>query len=57
MQIHIVHHTLYRYAMLDGLILQALRLWPRDSSALATPSPDMSETGRSLDQPPIRTAM
>jgi hypothetical protein len=30
--------------------------WPRDSSALATPSPLISETGRSLDQPPIRTA-
>ena len=29
---------------------------PRDSSALATPSPLMSETGRSADQPPIRTA-
>jgi ActR/RegA family two-component response regulator len=30
--------------------------WPRCSSALATPSPLVSETGRSLDQPPISTA-
>src|SRR6185437_3743987 len=30
--------------------------WPRSSSALATPSPLVSDTGRSADQPPIRTA-
>src|SRR3546814_8462750 len=31
-------------------------LWPRDSSASATPPPLISDTSRSADQPPIRTA-
>ena len=31
-------------------------LWPRASSALATPSPDIRLTGRSFAQPPISTA-
>ena len=30
--------------------------WPRSSSAEATPSPLISETDRSFDHPPIRTA-
>src|SRR5688572_21925407 len=30
--------------------------WPSDSSASATPAPEVSETSRSDDQPPIRTA-
>ena len=30
--------------------------WPRLSHASATPAPDVSDTSRSADQPPIRTA-
>lgn len=49
MQINIAHHTLYRYAQLDGLIIQALRLWPVHSSEQTIAEWQVSVDGKRLN--------